>query len=65
MNIQEATTTALASGKCIKRTTEIWKRCKVQLGKRNVCHLYIEGKFLVQGWQPQAEDLIADDWVTE
>lgn len=63
MNIYEATLIAVRTGKCIKRATAIWEKHKIQLKMRDVCYLCTEGKSPVPGWQPQAEDLTADDWV--
>ena len=70
MFINEAVTLALAKHCCIKRTCGCgWKYCKVKPSDSiDKCLLEIQRKpdekpRLIPRWQPNAADLLADDWV--
>lgn len=66
MFIHEAVGLALAQKCCIRRKGPlIWSRCKVRPTNDLIdcCYLIAENKAPCPRWQPQAEDLMADDWV--
>lgn len=66
MNIQEATKKAVAEGKQITRTNSWWgggeNGIKIRPTNTDECCIVSTAKMEVLRWNPQAEDLIADDW---
>lgn len=70
MNIQEATKQAVAEGKQITRINAWWgggeNGIKILPTNTDECCIVSIAKKEAPRWNPQAEDLIADDWaVTE
>ena len=64
MNIQEATQEAVQKGAKIKRAHFGWKRASIRPTDTPMCcYVFIEDKAPCRGWQPSAEDLMADDWI--
>lgn len=64
MNIQEATKKALKTGVTIRRAG--WPTIHISIKPTNTpdcCLCYRDKKNPRRGWQPVAEDLIADDWI--
>lgn len=62
MNICEAVKKAYASKKCIERT-EAFGHWKIRpTNTPECCYLIVDSKSSHKGWQPQAEDLQAEDW---
>lgn len=67
MNIQEATKQAIAEGKQITRINAWWgggeNGIKIRPTNTHECCIVSNAKKEAPRWNPQAEDLIADDWV--
>lgn len=67
MNIQEATKQAVAEGKQITRINAWWgggeSGIKIRPTDTDECCIVSIAKNEVPRWNPQAEDLTADDWV--
>ena len=67
MNIQEATKQAIAEGKQITRINAWWgggeNEIKIRPTNTYECCIVSNAKKEAPRWNPQAEDLIADDWV--
>lgn len=64
MLINEAVKKALQTGGCITRENAFWgESIKVKpTNTPDCCVVFKENKAVCPGWQPQAKDLIADDW---
>ena len=67
MNIQEATKKAVAEGKQITRVNSWWgggeNGIKIRPTDTDECCIISVAKKEAPRWNPQAEDLTADDWV--
>ena len=67
MNIQEATKQAVAEGKQITRINAWWgggeNGIKMRPTDTDECWIVSIAKKEAPRWNPQAEDLTADDWV--
>ena len=66
MNIQEATKQAVAEGKRITRSNAWWggeNGTKIRPTDTDECCIVSGAKKEAPRWNPQAEDLTADDWV--
>lgn len=64
MNIMEAVSTAIESGRCIKRQTPIWKQLKVKPTNGEECFIiYGADRGPAPRWNPTADDILATDWI--
>ena len=67
MNIQQATKQAIAEGKQMTRRNTWWGigKCRIKIKPTDTvdCCVVTDGKKGSPRWNPQAEDLIADDWI--
>lgn len=66
MNIQDATRKAIADGKQITRSNAWWggtNGIKIRPTDTDECCIVSNQKKEAPRWNPQAEDLIADDWI--
>ena len=66
MNIQEATKQAVAEGKRITRSNAWWggeNGTKIRPTVTDECCIVSDAKKGAPSWNPQAEELTADDWV--
>lgn len=65
MNICEATKMALKGSGLITRENEFWKE-RIEIEPTNspdCCVLHGTDRNPRRGWQPNAEDLTAEDWI--
>lgn len=65
LNIHDAVTEALESNAFIRRSDPYWLRVLIKpTNSSDRCLIYIDGKedAPYKGWEPKAEDLMADDW---
>ncbi|MHB1153533.1 MAG: Thoeris anti-defense Tad2 family protein [Eubacteriales bacterium] len=65
MNIYEAAKQAVAEGKYIARKNGFYGRIRFEATNDSNKLIMLHGKNRLpkRGWQPQADDLIATDWV--
>ncbi len=65
MHIQQATKKALKHGVFITRIDKYWSNyAKLKPQKNYLFAFYgADGQQEGKGWQPQVEDILADDWV--
>lgn len=65
MYIHEAIKEAMPRGKCIRRRDDFWIQSKLVLFPTTTCEGIIiaeSNNRLAPRWNPDADDLMADDW---
>lgn len=66
MTIQNAGKKAMQANKCIMRKISFWTENDLKIKPTNTdnyCICMKKGSPAKRGWEPQAEDLIANDWI--
>lgn len=64
MTIQEATKQSMEMGTYIRRKNVLWQKIKLKpTNTPDGCIAFKQGNPPRKGWQPKAEDLMAEDWI--
>ena len=66
VTIQNAVKKAMQANKCIMRKIPFWTENESKIKPTNTAHYCIcmqKGSPAKRGWEPLAEDLIANDWI--